>query len=106
MIWRTSCAQRHAAAILAAQACASSREETSIIENPPITGFVSFTGPAEIMPSVPTTVDCWRSIPQPKIQISAAFAAPNDLVCCLAHRWPVFLRNMVHRAVIKRNQVR
>ena len=44
-ISRTSCAQRHAAAILAAHTSASSREGTSMIENPPITAFFSGTGP-------------------------------------------------------------
>ncbi len=41
MISRTSCAQRQAAAILAAHSSASSREGTSISENPPMTALVS-----------------------------------------------------------------
>ena len=60
MISRTSCAQRQAAAILAAQTSASAREETSMTENPPMTAFVSGTGPAVMVPSVATLVDCWR----------------------------------------------
>jgi uncharacterized cupin superfamily protein len=79
MISRTSCAQRHPAANLAAQTSASSREATSMIENPPMTAFVSGTGPAVTVPSVATMVDCWRWTPPPKIQTPAAFASRTTL---------------------------
>jgi hypothetical protein len=57
-ISRTSWAQRQASAILAAQASASSREETSRTENPPTTAFVSGTGPSTTVPSVATMLAC------------------------------------------------
>src|SRR3712207_9099547 len=44
MISRTSWAHRQATAILAAHASASSREGTSMIENPPMTALVSGNG--------------------------------------------------------------
>lgn len=44
MISRTSWEQRHPLAIRAAHAIASSREGTSMIENPPMTDLVSGTG--------------------------------------------------------------
>ena len=47
MISRTSCAHRHARAIRAAHINASSREDTSIMENPPSTAFFSGTGSEE-----------------------------------------------------------
>src|SRR5688500_17045956 len=75
MISRTSCAQRHQTAIRAAHATASSRQETSMIENPPTTALVSDTGPAVTVPSGATMVDCWRWTPPPKIQTPAAFAS-------------------------------
>jgi hypothetical protein len=57
MISRTSCAHRHETAILEAHTSASSSEATSMIENPPMTAFVSGAGPTVVVPSVATTVD-------------------------------------------------
>jgi len=39
-----------------------------MIENPPMTAFVSGTGPTLMVPSVATMVDCCRCTPAPKIQ--------------------------------------
>ena len=57
-ISRTSCAHRQDSAILAAQASASSREATSMIEKPPTTALVSGTGPSATDPSVDTMLAC------------------------------------------------
>lgn len=105
MISRTSCAHRHASAMQAAQTSASSREGTSIIENPPITAFVCGSGPTLMVPSVATMADCWRWTPPPKIQTPAALACRTHRVRRLAHRQPVLFGNVVHRAVVERNQV-
>ena len=75
MISRTSCAHRHPRANRPAQTSASSREGTSMMENPPMTAFVSGEGPDAMVPSVATMVDCWRWIPAPKIQTPAALAS-------------------------------
>src|SRR5215472_11182153 len=53
---RTSCAQRHATAILAAHSSASSREGTSTTANPQMTSLVSGYGPSVTVPSVATTL--------------------------------------------------
>ena len=55
---RTSCAQRHATAILAAHSRASARERTSTTANPPRTSLVSGHGPSVTVPSVATTLAC------------------------------------------------
>lgn len=68
MISRTSCAQRQPRAMRAAHSSASARDGTSMIENPPMTAFVSGTWPLATAPSVPTMVACCRSTPPPKIQ--------------------------------------
>ena len=51
MISRTSCAHRQPRAMRAAHSSASSREGTSMIENPPMTAFVSGAGPSVSAPS-------------------------------------------------------
>src|SRR5919109_320395 len=66
---------RPAGATRAPHTSPPAREEPSMIENPPMTAFVSGTGPSEIVPSVPTMLDCWRWTPPPKIQTPAALAS-------------------------------
>src|SRR3712207_1364033 len=80
MISRTSCAHRQAAAILAAHASASSREGTSMIENPPMTALVSGYGPSVTVPSVATMLARWLSSPPPKIH-TPAFLASRTTLC-------------------------
>jgi hypothetical protein len=43
-----------------------------MMENPPMTAFVSGEGPSVTAPSVFTMVACWRSMPPPKIQMPAS----------------------------------
>lgn len=62
---RTSCAHRHATAILAAHRSASSRDATSTTANPPTTALVSGYGPPVTAPSVPTMLACWLPTPAP-----------------------------------------
>src|SRR5690242_2481043 len=81
---RTSCAQRHATAILAAHSSASSRECTSTTANPPMTSLVSGYGPSVTVPSVATTLALWLSSPPPKTHTPASWAAWTTSCAALA----------------------
>src|SRR5688500_14457381 len=81
---RTSCAQRHATAILAAHSSASSREGTSTTANPPMTSLVSGYGPSVTVPSVSTTLALWLSSPPPKTHTPAALASCSTAIAALA----------------------
>src|SRR5215831_3192998 len=79
-ISRTSCAQRHATAILAAHSSASSREGTSTIASPPMTSLVSGYGPSVTVPSVATTLARCLSSPPLKTH-TPAFTASWTASC-------------------------
>src|SRR6185437_31096 len=76
----TSCAQRQAAAILAAHPSASSSEDTSTIANPPTTSLASGYGPSVTIPSVATTLAFLLSSPAPKSH-APAFTASWTTSC-------------------------
>src|SRR6516225_3074641 len=80
---RTSCAQRHTTAILAAHFSASSREGTSTTANPPMTSLVSGYGPSVTVPSVATTLALWLSSPALKTHTPASWASRTTLSAAL-----------------------
>src|SRR5215217_2636953 len=76
---RTSCAQRHATAILPAHSSASSRDATSTTENPPMYALLSGYGPSVTFPSVVTTLTSsweWSRRPNPQPPAPPAFFPP------------------------------
>src|SRR5213076_2224586 len=73
------CAQRQAPAFLAAHVSASSREDTSTTQNPPM---ASGYGPSVTVPSVATMLAFWFSSPPPKTHTPAF--TPSSTTSCAA----------------------
>src|SRR4051794_23177771 len=97
----TSCAQRQAAAVLAAHSSASSREGTSTTQNPPM---ASGYGPSVTVPSVATMLAFWCSSRR-RNPHAGVHVLLDHLVCGPGHGRDVLVWDVVHRVRIERDQV-